>query len=62
MLAVNLDIQDSLINDQKRNISHFDFAQGSARNVQVKFSDEQADLKTMRSYYLGEKKKLLGSY
>ena len=59
MLAVNLGIQDSLINEQKRNISHFDFAEGSARNAQVKFSDEKADLKAMRSYYLG-KKKILG--
>ena len=53
MLRVNLDIQDRLINGQTGNISHTEFAQDSVRKVYVKFSDEQAGLKSMRSFYLG---------
>ena len=53
MLRVNLDIQDRLINGQTGNISHTEFAQDSVRKVYVKFSDEQAGLKAMRSSYLG---------
>ena len=49
MLTVNLDIQDRLINGQTGNISHVEFAHGSVRKVYVKFSDEQAGLKTIRS-------------
>ena len=41
MLAVNIDIQDRLINDQTGIIGHIEFAQGSACKVYVKFSDEK---------------------
>ena len=53
VLTVNLDIQDCLINDQTGKISYIEFAQGIVEKVQVKFSDEKAGLKTMRSCYLG---------
>ena len=53
MLAVNLEIQDRLINGKTGNISHTEFAQDSVRKVYVKLSDEQARLKAMRSSYLG---------
>ena len=52
-LTVNIDIQDCLINGQTRIIRHIEFDQGSARKVYIKFSDEQADSKAMRSSYLG---------
>ena len=55
VLTVNLDIQDCLINDQTGNISHIEFSQRSVRKVYVKFSDEQAGLKAMKSSYLGRK-------
>ena len=55
VLTVNLDIQDCLINDQTGNISHIEFSQCSVRKVYVKFSDEQAGLKAMKSSYLGRK-------
>ena len=55
MLAVNSGIQDRLINGQTGNISYIEFAQGSVRNVYVKFSDGQASLKAMKSSYLGRK-------
>ena len=53
MLIVNVDIQGLLTNGQTRNIRHTEFAQGSALKVYVKFSEEQAGLKTMRYSYLG---------
>ena len=53
MLAVNLEIQDRLINGKTGNISYTEFAQDSVRKVYVKLSDEQARLKAMRSSYLG---------
>ena len=53
MLTVNLDIQDHLINGQTGYISHIEFVQDSVQKVYVKFSDEQAGLKAMRSFYLG---------
>ena len=53
MLTVNTDIQDCLINGQTGIIRHIEFAQGSASKVYVKFSDEQAGSKAMRSSYLG---------
>ena len=49
MLAVNIDIQDRLINDQTWNISLIKFAQGS----NGKFSDEQAGFKAMGCSLLG---------
>ena len=49
MLTFNIDIQDRLINGQTGNISHIELAQGSACKIYVKFSDEQAGLKAMRS-------------
>ena len=55
-LTVNLDIQDYLINGCTGNISHIEFTQGSVWKVYVKFSDEQAGLKAMRSSYLGRKR------
>ena len=53
MLTVNLDIEDRLINGQTGKISYIEFAQGIVQKVYVKFPDEQAGLKTMRSCYLG---------
>ena len=53
MLKVNVDIEDRLTNGQTGNISHIEFAQDSVQKVYVKFSDEQAGLKAMRSSYLG---------
>ena len=41
------------------NISEIEFARGSFCKVYVKFSDEQAVLKAMRSYYLGRQNFLL---
>ena len=58
MLAVNIDIQDHLINDQTGNVARIEFAQGSVGKVYVKFSDEQAGLKAMTSSYLGRKHSL----
>ena len=55
-LTVNLDIQDYLINGHTGNISHIEFTQGSVWKVYVKFSDEQAGLKAMRSSYVGRKR------
>ena len=52
MSTVNIEIQDRLINGQTGNIRLIEFAQGSASKMSVKFSDEQADLKAMRSSYL----------
>ena len=42
MLAVNMDMQDHLINGQTGIIRHIEFAQGGARKKYIKFSDEQA--------------------
>ena len=53
MLTVNIDIQDRLINGQTGNIRHIEFAEGTVHKVYVKFSDEQAGLKAMRSSYVG---------
>ena len=50
MLAVNLDIQNRLINSKKGNISKIKFAQASVPKVYAKFCDEQAGLKAIRSY------------
>ena len=52
MVTVNVDIKDRLINGQTENIKHIEFAQGSVQKVFVKFSDEQAGLKAIRSSYL----------
>ena len=49
MLTVNIDIQDRLINGQTEIIRHIEFAQGSVCKVYIKFSDEQAGSKAMRS-------------
>ena len=48
-LTVNLDIQDCLISSRTGKISYIEFAQSIVQKVYVKFSDEQAILKTMRS-------------
>ena len=47
MLTINI------INGQTGIIRHIEFAQGSARKVHIKFSDEQAGSKAVRSSYLG---------
>ena len=52
MLAVNIDMQDRLINGQTEIIKHIELAQASARKVYVKLSDEQASSKAMTSFYL----------
>ena len=54
MLTVNIDIEDRLINGQTGTIRHIEFAQGSARKICIKFSDEQTGSKAMRSSYLGK--------
>ena len=53
MLKVNSDMQDRPIISQMANNSYIEFAQGSVRKVYVKFSDEQAGLKAIRSSHLG---------
>ena len=53
MFAINLDIQNCLINSQTGNFSHIEFPQGIVRKVYVTFSDNQAGLKAMRWPYLG---------
>ena len=53
MLTDNVDIQDRLINHQTGNIEHIEFAQGTVCELYVKFSDEQAGIRAMRSSYLG---------
>ena len=52
MLTVNIDIQDRLINGQTEVIRHIESAEISACKVCIKFSDEQAGSKAMRSSYL----------
>ena len=54
MLTVNIDLQGCLNNRQTGIIRHIEFAQGNASKVYVKFSDEQAGSKAMRSSYLGK--------
>ena len=54
MSTVDIGIQDRLINGQIVNIRYTEFAQGSAHKVYVKFFDEQACLKAIRSSYLGK--------
>ena len=46
-------MQDCLINGQTGNTEHIEFVQGTVRKVYVKFSDEQAGTRAMRSSYLG---------
>ena len=53
ILTVNIDTQDRIINGRIGNIKHIEFAEGAVHKVYVKFSDEQAELKTMRSSYEG---------
>ena len=53
--AVDLDIQDCLINGQKGNISSIEFAQGGVLKVCVTFFDKQAGVKAMRPSYLARK-------
>ena len=53
MLTVNVYIQDRLINDQTGNIEHIEFVQGTILKVYVKFFDEEAGTRAMRSSYLG---------
>ena len=52
MLTINLVRQDRLINGQTGKISYIEFPHGAVQKVYVKFSDEQAGLKKMRSSYL----------
>ena len=53
ILTVNIDIQGRLIKCQTGIIRHIEFDRSSARKVYVKFSDEKAGSKAMRSSYLG---------
>ena len=39
---------------KQESIRHIEFARGSARKVFIKFSDEQAGSKAMRSAYIGK--------
>lgn len=52
MITVNIHIQDRLINNETGNITNLKFVQGKVRKVFLKFTDEQADLKAMESFYL----------
>ena len=52
MLTINIDIEYRLIYSQTGITGHIEFAQGSAREVYIKFSDKQARSKAMRSSYL----------
>ena len=52
-------IQDRLINSQKGIIRHTGFAQYSSCKVSVKFPDDQAGSKAMRSTYLGRQNSLV---
>ena len=52
MLTVNLDIQDRLINEKAVSINCTEFVQGIISKVYIKFPDERAALKVMRSSYL----------
>ena len=52
MVTVNIHIQDRLINNETGNITNIKFVQGKVRKVFLKFTDEQADLKAMKSFYL----------
>ena len=53
MVAVNIDIQDPLINGQTGIIRHTEFAQVSVWKVYVKFFNWQAGSKAIRLYNLG---------
>ena len=55
MLTVNKDMQGRLLNRQTAVIKHSEFAESSVREVYIKFSDEQAGSKAMRSSYLGRR-------
>lgn len=55
MLILNMDIQDRLINSQRGNVRHSEFAGGSVRKVYVSFPNEKGDLETIKSSYLGRK-------
>ena len=59
MLTANTDIHDCLINRQKGNNSHIEFAQSIFSKEYVKFSDKQAGLKAMSSSCLGRQKSWL---
>ena len=48
MLAVNINIQDRLINGETGNTSHIEFAQVSVQKVYVMFFVEQAGFKPMK--------------
>ena len=59
MLATNIGIHNRVINGQKGDIRYTKFADGSFCKVYVKFFDQQADSKAMRSSYFGRKKNLV---
>ena len=56
ILTVNVDTLNHLINGQTRNIWHIEFNQGSVRKKYVKCSGGQADLRPIKSSYLGGRK------
>lgn len=53
MLTVNSDMPDRPINGQTGRISHNEFSKGTVWKVYANFSEEHADLKAMRSIFLG---------
>ena len=55
MLRVNADIKDHLIHSKTGNTSNIECTQVSIRKVYVKFSDEPAGIKAIRSSHLGRK-------
>ena len=54
-MAVNVDIQDRIINSQTEKIRNSEFAQDVVRKEYVKYFDKQAGLKAIRWSYLGTK-------
>ena len=54
-MAVNVDIQDRIINSQTEKIRNSEFAQDVVRKEYVKYFDKQAGLKAIRWSHLGTK-------
>ena len=52
MLTVNVDMQDCIVHGLTGNVKHIEFVQSSIHKVHLKFSDEQAGSRAMRSSFL----------
>ena len=53
MSTDNRDIQDHLSNGKTGNIGHVEFARDSVYKLYIKFSNQHAGLKALKSSYLG---------